>query len=203
MPTTTRSASSVAAALERHAPAIDRGHRVFEMENDPMLFVQRAHEVTHLRPEHALHRPLLRRHHMNLDVAGAQRRRGLQSDEARTDDERAARTLGRLDDGAAIRERTQRMDMRLVGAGDRQPHRLSAGRQQQPVIGQVIAAGDHDFAGLRVDAEHFGVEPQFDAVLGVEARPNAAAANPRARCRRDNPWTGSVDRPAPPRHCSA
>ena len=47
------------------------------MKDDAMLFMQRAHEVAHLRPEDALHRPLLRRHHMNLDVARAQRRRGL------------------------------------------------------------------------------------------------------------------------------
>ena len=47
-----------------------------------MLFVQRAHEVTHLRPENAFHRPLLRRHHMDFDVAGAKRGGGLQSDEA-------------------------------------------------------------------------------------------------------------------------
>ena len=107
MPTTTRSASRTPPFLSvarRPSIAITR---VLQMENDAMLLVQRAHEVTHLRPEHAFHRPLLRRHHMNLDVAGAQRRRGLQSDEARADDERAARSLGRFDDGAAIGERAQ------------------------------------------------------------------------------------------------
>ena len=32
----------------------------------------------------------------------------------------------------------------------------------------MFAAGDHDLARLRVDADDFGVEAQFDAVLGVE-----------------------------------
>ena len=77
-----------------------------------MLFVQRAHEITHLPAQHAFHRPLLRRHHMNFDVAGAKRRGGLQSDEACPNHNRAARALGRVDDGAAIGERTQRMNMR-------------------------------------------------------------------------------------------
>ena len=60
------------------------------------------------------------------------------------------------------------MDMRLVGAGDRQPRRFGAGCQQQPVIGQVIATRDHDFARMHVDAEHFAIQPQFDFVVGVE-----------------------------------
>ena len=94
MPTTTRSASRRPPLLSVARAAVDRGHGVLEMEDDAMLFVQRAHEIAHLRPEHALHRPLFRRHHMNLDVARAQRRRDLQPDEARTDDNRAARTLG-------------------------------------------------------------------------------------------------------------
>ena len=78
-----------AAALQRRALAVDRGHGIAEMEDDAVLLVQRADEVAHLRPEHALHRPLLRRHDMDLDVARAQRGRDLEPDEARADHDRA------------------------------------------------------------------------------------------------------------------
>ena len=66
-----------AAALERDAAAVERRDGFAEMEDDAMLFVQRANEVAELRPEHALHRPRFRRHDMDLDIAGAQRRRRL------------------------------------------------------------------------------------------------------------------------------
>ena len=142
-----------AAALERHALAVDRGHGIAEMEDDAVLFVQRAHEVAHLGPEHALHRPLLRRHDMDLDIARAQRRRDLEPDEAGTDHDRAARAVRRLDDRPAIGERAQRVDVRLVGARDRQPHRLGAGRQQQTVVGNIAAACEDDVARLGIDRE--------------------------------------------------
>ena len=82
-----------AAALQRGALALDRGDGVAEMEDHAVLLMQRAHEVAHLRAEDTLHRPLLGRHDMNLDVAGAQRRRGLQPDEARADHDRPLRAL--------------------------------------------------------------------------------------------------------------
>ena len=70
-----------------------------------------------------------------------------------------------VDDGAAIGERAQRMDMRLIGAGNRQPHRLGAGRQQQPVVGDRSAAGEDDIARLGVDRDDIGLEPQVDMRL--------------------------------------
>ena len=73
--------------------------------------------------------------------------------------------LARVDDGAAIGERAQRMDVRQVGARDRQPHRLGAGRQQQPVVGKLLAAGERTSRVFGIDAGDFGVEPQLDVVL--------------------------------------
>ena len=103
------------------------------MKDDAVLFVQRAHEIAHVGPEHALHRPLLRRDDMDLDISRAQCRRGLEADKAGADHDRAARAVHGLDDRPAIRKRAQHMDMRLVGARDRQPHRLCTCRQQQTV----------------------------------------------------------------------
>ena len=157
-----------AAAFERGALAVDRRCGVLEMKNHAVLFMQPADEIAELRPEDALHRPGFRSHDMNLDVARAQRRRDLKPDEARTDNKRATRALRVVDDGAAVRERTQRVHMGLVGAGYRKPHRLRTGRQQQPVVGDVFASADDEFAGLRIDAGDFHVEAQFDSVRGIE-----------------------------------
>ena len=131
-----------AAALQRRALAVDRGDGIAEMEDDAMLLMQGADEVAHLGPEHALHRPLLQPDDVNLDISRAQRRRGLEPDKARADHDRAPRAIGRGNDGAAIGERAQHVDMRLVRARYRQAHRLRAGRQQQAVVGDGLAAGE-------------------------------------------------------------
>ena len=94
-----------AAALERRALAVDCNHSIAEMEDDAVLLMQRAHEIAHFRSKHALHRPLLRRHYMDLDIARPQRRRGLQPDETCADHDRAAGADGGFNDCAAIRER--------------------------------------------------------------------------------------------------
>ena len=78
-----------AAALERGAAAVERRHGFTKMKDDAVLLVQRANEIAELRPEHALHRPRFRRHDMDLDIAGAQRRRRFEPDEARADDQHA------------------------------------------------------------------------------------------------------------------
>ena len=129
-----------AAALQPRALAVDRGDGVAEMEDDAMLLMQRADEIAHLRPEHALHRPLLQANDVNLDISRAQRCRGLEPDKARADHDRAPRAIGQGNDGAGIGQRAQHVDMRLVRARYRQAHRLRAGRQQQAVVGNGLAA---------------------------------------------------------------
>ena len=49
-----------------------------------------------------------------------------------TDHDHAARASRQVDDRPGIRKRTQRMDIRLVGARDWQAHRLGTRRQQCP-----------------------------------------------------------------------
>ena len=60
------------------------------MEDNALLFVQRAYEFPHIGPKHALHRPLLRRNDVDLDISRTQCRRGLEADEAGTDHDCAA-----------------------------------------------------------------------------------------------------------------
>ncbi len=63
------------------------------MKDDAVLLMQRPHEVSHLRSEHAFHRPLLEPDDVNLDIPGAQRGGGFEPDKARPDHNRAARAV--------------------------------------------------------------------------------------------------------------
>src|SRR5262245_41488374 len=61
-----------AAALEPGTPAVDRVHADLNVNHEAMRFMERADTIAHLRPKHTFHRPLFRRHHMNLEVARTQ-----------------------------------------------------------------------------------------------------------------------------------
>ena len=162
-----------------------------------MLLVQRTNEVAHLGPEHAFHRTLLQPDDVDLDFPGAQRRRSFEPDKACTDHDRTACAVRKADNRAAVGERAQHMDVGLVRARNRQAHRLRAGREQQSVIGNGLAAGENDIARLGVDRCDLGVEPQIDMRPRRKNHPAAAAASPPARCRRDNPLTDWAGPPGP------
>ena len=99
--------------------AFDLRDGIAKVEDDSVLLVQAADEISHLGTEHALHRPLLQSDDMNLDLAGAQRCCDFEPDKTCADHQRAPRAAGRRDDRAAVIERTQQMDVRLIDAGDR------------------------------------------------------------------------------------
>src|SRR6185369_1464248 len=99
------------AAFKSGATIFDRRYGVLQVEDNAMLFMQPAHEVAHLRAQHALHRPLLGSNDVHFDVARTKRGRSLQSDETCPEDKRATRAFRLLDDGAAVAERPQGVDM--------------------------------------------------------------------------------------------
>ena len=92
------------------------------------------------------------------------------------DHDRAARRLGEFDDGPAVGQAAQRVDVRLVGARDRQADRLGAGRQQQAVVGDLAAIGEDHLAGTRIDGGDVRLETKIDGVVGIEVV--AAQRNP-------------------------
>ena len=153
--------------FERRSLSVDLLDGIREVEVDAVVFMQRANEVAHLGSEHALHRPLLRSDDVHVELARPQGRRDLEADEARADHEHAFRAARRLDDGAAVGKGAQDMDMRLLGAGDRQFDWLGAGREQQPVEWQPVAIAQRHAARLRIDRGHIGVEPEVDAGVRV------------------------------------
>ena len=52
-------------------------------------------------------------------------------------------------DRAAVGQRAQGVHVRQVAAGDGQAHRLGAGGEQQPVVGELAAVAEFEFAHAR------------------------------------------------------
>ncbi len=128
------------------------------MKDDAVLLVDAAHEVAELGSEDALERPALGRHHVHLDLAGAQRGRDLEADEARADHHGALGLLGVGDDGARIRQRAQHVHVRLAGARDVEAHGLGAGREHSHVERQRLSVGKLDLLHLGIDRGHLGAK---------------------------------------------
>jgi hypothetical protein len=76
------------------------------VEHHPVLLVEAAHEVAGLRAQHARERPLVRRDHVDLDLARPQRGRHLQADEARPQHDGPPRAVRGGHDRPAVRERS-------------------------------------------------------------------------------------------------
>src|ERR1035438_5079724 len=139
------------------------------MKHDPVFLVQRTNEVAHLRPEDTLHWPFFRRHHVYFNVVCAQGCCHLKPNKTCTNHECTVHSFGSINDRAAIRERTQRVNMRLVGARDRQADGLRASGYQKSIVSHVPAADSDDMAGFGINASDLGIETQIDACLVVEA----------------------------------
>ena len=60
------------------------------------------------------------------------------------------------------------MDVRPVGAQDRQSHRLGTRRQQETVVSNGIASGDDDISGFAIDRGDIAVDPKVGAGLRVK-----------------------------------
>ena len=146
---------------------VDRGRRVFQVEDHAVLFVQSAHEVPHLWAQHALHRPLLRRHDVHFDVARAERSGDLETDETRAQYDGPPRRRRPRDDGTAIAEGSQRVHVRQVHARQRQSHRLGAGSKQQPVIAHPAAIAEPKLARVHVDVSDGRLQAQVDIRCSV------------------------------------
>src|SRR5215831_4147301 len=101
--------------------------------------------------EDALERQRFRGDDVNLEIPSTQRGRGLEPDEAGADDHGALGVLRGGDDRAAVAERAERVYVRAIGAGHVQANGLRAGREQQRVILERLAAVHAELVVLRVD----------------------------------------------------
>ena len=116
---------------------VDRSCRLFEMEDDAVLFVQFADEVADFTAEDALHRPPLGGHDMDLQLAGAQGRGGLEPDEARAHHDGVPRLLAFAMIARLSPSVRSIVDMRRRCAGNVEANRLGAGREHELVVGQA------------------------------------------------------------------
>ncbi len=140
------------------------------MEVNAVLLVDLANEAAELTPHNALHWNGLGRDNVHLEVPRAQRGRDFKPDEACADYHSALRRLRLLDDGTAVSERAQIVDVRQLAAGHIEPNRLGAGRHEQRVVGLATAVLELDLATCRIDRRGARAEMQLDAVLPIEFR---------------------------------
>lgn len=138
------------------------------MEDGAVFLVQGTNEVAHLRTQNSLHRPFFRCHDVDLQSTRAECGSDLEADKARPDDHHAARCLGVFNDGVAIRQRAKGTDMWLVGSGDGKLNRLGPGRQQQPVIGNLVAARESDFTATNIDFGNCLPQAHLDIVFEIK-----------------------------------
>ena len=142
-----------------------------------MLFVEGAHEGADLLAQRPRQRHLLDVHHGHLELAGAQRRRDLEADEAAAQHHGARRTtldgtraqlLDLGDDGPAVGQGAQVAHVGQVAARQLETHRLGTGGEEQRAPGKRRAAIEGDSAPARVDRGHTGAELQLDPPLVIE-----------------------------------
>ena len=150
--------------------ALERGDAGFQEELDAVLAVEVAVDRADLEPEHALERHRLRRDDGHVHAALTSRGGDLGPDPAGADDDEPAAGLQTRPQRVAVGERAQEVHAVELRAGDAQRPRLRAGGQQQPVVGEPLAAVELELAARGVEAGRRHAGAQFDVVLGVEAR---------------------------------
>ena len=113
--------------------------------------VQVGEEAPDLGAEHALERQrrLLDDRHVQPELA--RRRRDLGADPAAADDDQPPARLQARGERVGVGHGAQVMDAGEVGARHAQAARLGAGGQQQALVGDALAAGQHDLERVHVD----------------------------------------------------
>ena len=139
------------------------------MKDDAVLLVKRANEVAQLGAENAFQRARVRRDQMDFESTCSKGGCNLEANEARAQHDCAARGLGALDNVATVSQGAKRTDLPRARAGDGEPHRLGAGRQEQSVVLKCGPAGEFDCARSRIDSGDGRLETKVDAVFRIEA----------------------------------
>src|SRR5262245_20684342 len=104
---------------------------------------------------------------VNLEIPSTKRGRGLEPDEAAADHHGALSALRGCDDRAAVGEVAESVYVRAIGARHIQSDGLGAGREQQRVVVERLAAVRLELLVRRVDPRGAAAD-DVDLVLGVE-----------------------------------
>ena len=164
-----------------HAFGVDVRRVGAQMKHHAMLFMQGLQVVSHLCAQHFFHQPCLAPDHLHFDVARAQRRCHLQTDEAGANHHSPLCALCRSHQRLSVCLGAQVMHMGQVSAGNGQAHGLGTRGQQQRAIAHAAAILQVQALLHRVNAPHARVQAQVDVVFLVKAaRPQR---QPIGRCR--------------------
>ncbi len=165
------------------------------MEPHAVRYVNRLHETTEIRAQHAFERELVRSDDVNGDAALAQRRGYFKADEAGADDERACGASGLRDDRAGICPRAKVKDRHARRTRNWQLHRLGTGGDQQR-SGTVGSIHRNPPSAFSDRASSCG-GPGPDRSCARRTAPSTRSASSRPALHRPgNPSTNSADRRA-------
>ena len=141
MPTTTKSQSSACPSEVRTrstAPvALEGLDAGAEQHPHAVVGVDVAVDRAQLGPQHALQRHRRRLDDGDLQAALARGRRDLGADPARADHDDRAAAVQPLAQDVRVLDAAQVEHAVQIGAGDREPPRLGAGGEQQPVVARA------------------------------------------------------------------
>ena len=158
------------AALQSHAGRIDRSRSAPQVKPDAMLLVQSPNKVADIGAKDFFNRNGLGPDHLHVDIARAQRRGHLKTDEACTDDNCAPGSLRVGNQRVTVGQSAQVMHLRQAGTGQIEPHRVGTGREQQGVVAVVTAVFEFDLPACNVNACDPRIQPQIDVKFLVEPR---------------------------------
>ncbi len=139
-----------------------------EVEGDTLVFVDGLHEAAQVGAQDLGQRRGLGRDDVHVQGALDQGGGDLQPDEAGADHHHAAAGIGRLNNGLAIPQAAQDMDIGVVEPKKRGPRRLCASGQDHGVKRLTRAIYEDHLAGAQVEFADLGACSQIDVAGFVE-----------------------------------
>ena len=173
IPTTTKSHSRCRPSLVRTrstAPSPSNASTLVPMQHPhAVIGVDVAVDAAHLAAQHALQRDRVGGDEGDLESALPRRRGDLGADPAGADHDHRAAAVEPFAQRVGVLDAAQVVHAVELGAGNREPARLGAGGQQQPVVAQPLAVVERHLLQRRVHVDRRAAQAQLDVVVGVEA----------------------------------
>jgi hypothetical protein len=163
--------------LQRDALLVyQRGCRT-KMKRHPIILMELADKLSDIRSEDPLHRNRFAPDHMHINVPGAKRCCHFKSDEACADHHGSPRCQSFGDKGATVCHCAEIIDVRELGAGHIETHRLSAGGEKEGAEGMSSAIRHLDLPVVNIDRSDASAKVQVD-YCADRSRLDSADATP-------------------------
>ena len=149
----------------------DRGRVALELDRDVEVGEGGGQQRAGAGVELALHQAVEQVDDGHRAALRGDAARRLEAEQAAADDGGVLRAADRRRaDRLAVLGSAERVHARQVDAGDRRHQRLRAGREDELVVGEVLAVVEVDDTRLGVDRRHPAAEHELDVVVGVPLR---------------------------------